>query len=86
VFILGFYGGMTEILQGFTQTRTPRWADWFQDLGGIAAGEASYWTVAMLFGMCTGARRRQALLTPPASDDWEALQKLVPNPTSGEES
>jgi hypothetical protein len=49
VLILAIYGGMTEIFQGFLPPRTPEWMDWFQDLGGIAAGTALCWALTILF-------------------------------------
>jgi hypothetical protein len=36
--LLAAYGGATEIIQGFIPPRTPEWADWFQDVGGVAMG------------------------------------------------
>ena len=38
VLILAMYGGATEIIQGFVPPRTPRWGDWFQDVGGVTVG------------------------------------------------
>jgi hypothetical protein len=43
IVVLASYGAITEIIQGFVPPRTPEWMDWFQDLGGIAAGIAVYW-------------------------------------------
>jgi VanZ family protein len=57
VLIMAIYGGMTEILQGFFPPRTPEWMDWFQDLGGIAAGTAICWALATLFHKSDEARR-----------------------------
>ena len=48
VLILAMYGGATEIIQGFVPPRTPKWIDWFQDLGGLAGGAAICWIVALL--------------------------------------
>jgi hypothetical protein len=86
VLILASYGGMTEITQSSVPHRTPEWMDWFQDLGGIVAGAACYWTAATLCGMCVRPRRDQERLPSDPSDDWEALQKVVLHPTRGEES
>ena len=47
VLILAMYGGATEIIQGFVPAREPDWMDWFQDLGGLAAGTAICWIVAL---------------------------------------
>ncbi len=45
---LAMYGVLTEIIQGFFPPRTPEWADWFQDLGGVAIGFACFWLVVFL--------------------------------------
>jgi VanZ family protein len=79
------YGGMTEILQHFVPPRTPRWTDWFQDLGGIAIGMASCWVAAVLVGVLTRRPVGQELLTPGSSDDWEALQAAVRSPAPSKE-
>jgi VanZ family protein len=48
VLMLALYGGATEIIQGFVPPRTPEWADWFQDIGGVAVGVAIGSIVALL--------------------------------------
>ena len=57
VTILAAYGGATEILQGFVPARTPEWIDWFQDLGGLAAGSGFCWLAAMLLDKIPLVRR-----------------------------
>jgi VanZ family protein len=57
VLMLAAYGGMTEIVQGFTPMRTPDWADWFQDLGGLALGVAFCWAVMLLVTKTSFVRR-----------------------------
>lgn len=42
VLSLAAYGGGTEILQGLVSRRTPEWADWLQDVAGIAMSVAVY--------------------------------------------
>jgi hypothetical protein len=86
VAFLACYGGMTEIIQGFVPRRTPEWADWFQDLGGIVAGTALCWAVAAVFGLLMRNRGRQELLTPPLSEEWETLRKVVQTTASDKES
>jgi hypothetical protein len=75
VILLAVYGGMTEVVQGFLPPRTPEWADWFQDLTGIAAGAAFCWAVAVLAGACVGVKRRQTEAASLVSDEWTMLQK-----------
>jgi VanZ family protein len=48
---LAVYGGATEFIQGSIPHRTPEWADWFQDLGGIAIGFACFWLMLFLLRM-----------------------------------
>jgi VanZ family protein len=67
VLMLALYGGMTEIVQGFVPPRTPEWADWFQDLAGIALGAAAWWAAAML----------AAALAARPTDDWETAVTLA---------
>jgi len=86
VLILAIYGGMTEIAQGFTLMRTPRWTDWFQDVIGIAAGAACCWAIAMLAGMYTGARRSQADVPSPSSEGWGGMQNVIQRSTVSERS
>ena len=45
ILMAAVYGGMTEMLQGFTH-RHPRLTDWFNDLAGIAIGTVLCWTAA----------------------------------------
>jgi VanZ family protein len=61
VLVLAVYGGMTEIVQGFVPARTPDWIDWFQDLGGLAAGAGLCWIVALLIGGVSLVRRLRVL-------------------------
>jgi VanZ family protein len=83
VLILSLYGGMTEIVQSFVQPRTPEWADWFQDVAGVAVGATFCWGVGLLAGAWAG--RWRANHTPAVqSDDWETLQRLVSPPTADE--
>jgi VanZ family protein len=60
---LAIYGGATEIIQGAVPHRTPEWADWFQDLGGVAIGFACFWFAVFLLRM----RRRNDSLEVPSS-------------------
>ncbi len=84
VFVLAIYGGLTEISQHFTATRTPEWKDWFQDLGGIALGVACCWGVATLAGAFIGARRIAA--QPQPSTEWTVTRKLLQRSTASERS
>jgi len=61
---LAAYGGATEIIQGFIPPRTPDWADWFQDLGGIAVGFACFWLILFLLRMM---RKNEKLEAPGSS-------------------
>lgn len=61
---LAVYGGATEIIQGFIPPRTPEWADWLQDLGGIAIGFACFWLVFVLLRM---VRKNETLEVPGSS-------------------
>jgi hypothetical protein len=83
VLLLAIYGGMTEIVQGFVPSRTPEWLDWFQDLGGIAAGAAFCWLVAMLLNRWM---RRRTRLTTGGADDWAVLRKIVLDPAPDDKS
>jgi VanZ family protein len=60
VLLLAAYGGATEIIQGFVPPRTPEWADWFQDVGGVAAGTAVCSLVALLLIRVSHYVRRTA--------------------------
>ncbi|MGD0652944.1 MAG: VanZ family protein [Thermoguttaceae bacterium] len=61
---LAIYGGATEIIQGFNPPRTPKWADWFRDLGGIAIGFTCFWLVIFLLRMM---RKNETLELPSSS-------------------
>jgi hypothetical protein len=73
VLVLSLYGGMTELVQGFTPHRRPEWGDWFQDVAGIAVGAALCWGGALLAGAWAARRRPAAELAgpPDGTDDWE---------------
>jgi VanZ family protein len=60
---LAIYGGATEIIQGRVPHRTPDWADWFQDLSGVAIGFACFWFLVFLMRI----RRRNESLEAPSS-------------------
>lgn len=62
--LLAVYGGATEIIQGFIPPRTPEWADWFQDLGGITIGFACFWLVLFLLRI---TRKNEMLEVPGSS-------------------
>ncbi len=58
VLLLAAYGGATEIIQGFVPPRTPRWTDWFQDVGGVAVGmTVCAAAVLLLIGISNQVRR-----------------------------
>ncbi|MGE0610389.1 MAG: VanZ family protein [Pirellulales bacterium] len=40
---IAVYAGLTELLQGLIPSRTPEWADFWQDLAGMAVGLAIWW-------------------------------------------
>ena len=61
---LAAYGGLTEITQGFIPHRTPEWADWFQDLGGVAIGLACFWLAVFLMRLL---RKNEPLPVPYSS-------------------
>ena len=86
VLVLAIYGGMTEIAQGFTLTRTPRWTDWFQDVIGIATGAACCWAAAMLAEICTRAKRSPVDVPLPSSNDWGGMQNVIQRSTVSERS
>jgi len=44
---LCMYAAGTELLQGFVSGRTPEWADWFQDLAGVALGAVCFAAVSL---------------------------------------
>ncbi|MEN6451054.1 MAG: VanZ family protein [Thermoguttaceae bacterium] len=70
VSLLGLYGAMTEIGQGFVPQRTPDWADWFQDMAGVALGAALCWGVMRLAGRWTRRRlMRECAGCPPGAND-----------------
>ena len=60
--ILAIYGGTTEFLQTFVPPRTPRWMDWFRDLGGLAVGGSICWIVAQVW---TGHREFDSFVLSP---------------------
>jgi VanZ family protein len=61
---LAVYGGATEIIQGFIPPRTPKWADFFRDLGGISIGFACFLLVLFLLRMM---RKNDTLEVPGSS-------------------
>ena len=77
VLILAIYGGLTEIGQHFTVTRTPRWTDWLQDLIGIGLGTGCCWGVATLVGKFIAARRNPKPSPPAPSDEWAVTRRLL---------
>jgi VanZ family protein len=77
VVILAVYGGMTEIIQSFLPPRTAEWADWFQDLAGIAAGTAIWWAVAMTAGRRMRREENGEHPTIDSGDDRKALEAVV---------
>ena len=86
VLILAIYGGLTEIGQHFTVTRTPRWTDWLRDLIGIALGTACCWGVAMLAGMLAGARRNPQPPPSESSLEWTVTRRLLQRSAASERS
>jgi VanZ family protein len=86
VLILAVYAGMTEIIQGRVPHRTPEWADWVQDLVGIALGAACCWGVARLVAAFVAARRSRE--HPPASapDEWTVIRRLLQRSSLDERS
>jgi VanZ family protein len=62
--LLAIYGGATEIIQGLVPHRTPEWADFFQDLGGVAIGFACFWLTVFLLRMM---RKNETLEVPSSS-------------------
>ena len=50
------YGAGTEILQGFTATRTPEWKDLIQDVVGVALGTPLGWGAARVLQWIHAAR------------------------------
>ena len=54
------YGGATEIIQGFTATRTPEWKDLVQDSAGVLLGVGIGWCVTSLL-----SRRQSPPDAPP---------------------
>jgi hypothetical protein len=86
VLMAAAYGGMTEILQGYTH-RHPRLADWFHDLVGVAVGTVLCWTAAQLAGSLTKLRRRRNFGSARAScDQWQVLREVLSHPAAGERS
>ncbi len=61
---LAIYGGATEIIQGFVPPRTPEWADFFEDLGGIAIGFACFCLILYLLRIM---RKNETLEAPGSS-------------------
>jgi VanZ family protein len=55
--LLVLYGGLTEVAQSFTPVRTAEWADWLQDMVGIAVGVAFCRFVAMVGGEFVGQKQ-----------------------------
>lgn len=84
VLFLLVYGGATEFAQRFVSKRTPEWKDWLMDAGGIAAGAAVCWIVALLGGAAARRRRRRSATAP--SDQWEVMQKVMSRPAAGGQS
>ena len=62
--LLAIYGGATEIIQGLIPHRTTEWADFFQDLGGVAIGFACFWLAVFLLRMI---RKNETLEVPSSS-------------------
>ena len=62
--LLAIYGGATEIIQGAVPHRTTDWADWYQDLGGVAIGFTCFWFAVFLLRMM---RKNDSLEVPSSS-------------------
>jgi VanZ family protein len=77
VLALMIYGGMTEIIQSHVPHRTSEWADWFQDLAGIALGTACCWGAAVLVGKLTAARRSPEPQQSASSTEWTVTRRLL---------
>ena len=86
VLALMIYGGMTEIVQGCVPQRTPDWADWFQDLAGIALGTACCWGVATLAATFIGTRRSQEHPQSAPSVEWTVMRRLLERSIASERS
>jgi hypothetical protein len=68
--LLAGYGGATEIIQAVVPQRTPEWADWFQDVGGVALGVAICSMAALLV-----VRVSQHVRHPETPVRWFALSR-----------
>jgi VanZ family protein len=86
VLALMIYGGVTEIVQGCVPHRTPEWADWSQDMAGIALGTACCWSVAILARSFVGTRRTRQQPPSPPSDEWSVMRNLLQRSVASERS
>jgi hypothetical protein len=79
--LLVLYAGMTEAAQSLTPARTAEWADWLQDLGGIVAGAAFCWFVAMVGGAFVGHKQEsEGYDLQGTSDEWEVVRTVMSRP------
>jgi hypothetical protein len=83
IVLLAAYGGMTEIVQGFLPPRTPAWADWRQDLMGIALGAVLYWIATIMARAVMKSRRGWGPGVCPAPADVDVLQEVASPPVAG---
>ena len=80
VLILVIYGGVMECIQGFVPSRTPEWADWLQDIGGVAIGVAICWGIVALFHMMVERWQASHQLPSTSSHEWAVLRKVLQRP------
>ncbi len=81
--LLTVYAGLTEVLQELFPPRTAEWADWFQNLAGIAAGTLACWGAAAAISAV--ARRRAARRGKrigDASENWGMMQRVASRGTA----
>lgn len=87
VLALLVYGGMTEVFQGFVPHRTPEWADWLQDVAGIAVGSACCWGLAVCLGGLLPRRERQdEALEAVSSVELSVTRRLLQRSGASERS
>ncbi len=75
--IMAAYGGLTEILQGYTG-RHPSWRDWFRDLTSIAIGTTICWIAAcVVVGFARLRQKRSGAAQAAPCREWEVLQEAL---------
>jgi hypothetical protein len=81
VLLLFVYAGMTEVAQSYTPVRTAEWADWLQDIAGIASGALFCWVFAWVGGAIVArSRGSNDYELRGTSEEWDVVRTVMSRP------